>query len=56
MVQTRRDRPTRAAVDTWVHELNALAHHLDNPPPDTPATTAQYRRLAQRGPTVHPRR
>ena len=55
MVQTRRDRPTRAAVDRWVHDLNTAGRRLDDP--TTPATDpAPYRRLAQRGPTDRTRR
>ena len=55
MVQTRRDRPTRAAVDRWVHDLHTAGRRLDDP--TTPATDpAPYRRLAQRGPTDRTRR
>ena len=55
MVQTRRDRPTRAAVDTWVHDLHTAGRRLDDP--TTPATDpAPYRRRAQRGPTDRTRR
>jgi len=56
MVQTRSDRPTRAAVDTWVHDLNTLARRLDDPTTAPTADTAPYHRLAQRGPPNRTRR